>query len=106
AAAESDRGRQAHAERKDDRGKSVEESVATGGYRDEAFKPRLVDLDFPGGGRNYLALVDQEGFGRIGSDRHLAGNGNPGTIKNPAADFDAMRAFGVKALPRPEIEQT
>ena len=49
-------------------------AVAPSGEGDETLEPGLVDLDFPGGRSNHLAIGHQEGFGGIIADRDLAGD--------------------------------
>src|SRR4051812_29177718 len=105
APAERGGGGPAQAQRQRDRDEAVEEIVAVGGKCDEALKTRLVDLDVAGRGGEDLAAINQKGLRSIGSDRHLAGDGDGRPVEHAVRDFDAARALRIESLPPTQVEQ-
>jgi hypothetical protein len=56
--------------------------VAPRGLADEPLEAGLADFDVARGGGDHPAIVDQEGLGGIGADRHLARDVDPRTVEH------------------------
>src|SRR3954447_9249705 len=97
-------GRPAERERQDHRSSAIQESVATGGERNEPLEARFVDLDVACRRSENAPAVNEESLGRIGSDRHLAGDRDRRAVKHAAVDLHAARILIVEAVTAPEIE--
>ena len=79
--------------------------MAARGQRDIPFETRLADHNISRGGGDHLAAIDQEGFGGIGADRDLAGDGQGAAIEHAVGNFDAAGIFGIKPLAVAKVEQ-
>src|SRR5687767_13224070 len=75
------------------------------GSFDPSLKAGFADLNLSRRRRDHLAVVDQQGFGGVGSDRALAGDRDPRPVKTSVGEFDTTRMLGKKALPFAKVQQ-
>src|SRR3546814_12842201 len=98
APAENRRSGIAEPDREQHRGQPIEEAVAFGGERDEAFEARLADLDVARRDRDDPPLADQIGFGAIIADRHPRRHRDARAIDHALADLHRLRILIEESL--------
>jgi hypothetical protein len=86
--------------------KAVRNGPLLGESSNQAFKALFAHRDRSRGGRNDLAVADQEGFGGIAPIGDAWRDRQGRTIENAFGNFDGFLLCGEQSTARPEIDET